>query len=430
MKRLKLAILGTALMATQGLWANAPISWYASRPLVQQIDWTQGHGPDALITRQAYVLGELSNRIYEATASKRNVDVLGFHEIKYVNEKAEIGAKDIETFVRAGSGDLVGALVGGSALSDITATATAFVVEEDTAAVRVVAVRGSADMADVLTDGNGGTIVSDGGVIYHHGFFVYAKLLYPKVRAALGKTCGSRTPLWLTGHSLGGATATLLALWLNRDGCKVTGVMTFGAPTAGMGTFKKAYGDAGLQNITHQFANFKDPVACLPLGPSWPRVGVKHHIEKSQLFLRDGRDICDGAGESLEAAIYGYFVKVHDVLDVSMDISEWLDSVLVDIGICKQKKKAVRIILGILTGGGSELTCRAVDDTTDLMSVNDQVKRLSLLLFSGKKPAGHYMEEGYLNRIADHESFTRKRPFCDIIWWPRLKQLGALGPCT
>lgn len=50
-----------------------------------------------------------------------------------------------------------------------------------------------------------------------------------------------RLPLWLSGHSLGGAMATLAAVRLAHEGVPVAGVYTFGAPRSGDHQFAKKY---------------------------------------------------------------------------------------------------------------------------------------------------------------------------------------------
>lgn len=55
--------------------------------------------------------------------------------------------------------------------------------------------------------------------------------------------CTKSTPLHLTGHSLGGAIATLALFDLSRLGYNVTKAYTFGQPVVGDGAFAKAFNE-------------------------------------------------------------------------------------------------------------------------------------------------------------------------------------------
>jgi hypothetical protein len=84
-------------------------------------------------------------------------------------------------------------------------------------------------------------------------------------------------PIWLTGHSLGAALATLAAHKLGRD--VVSALYTFGSPAVGDSTFASE-----LDVPTFRFVNNSDLIARLP--PSLPLedyqpVGELHFIDSS-----------------------------------------------------------------------------------------------------------------------------------------------------
>lgn len=64
----------------------------------------------------------------------------------------------------------------------------------------------------------------------------------------------------LSGHSLGGACAILLASLLNFQGKHVSHVYTFGVPKLATGKFQRIYKDQGLWNKTYNFVTPDDPV--------------------------------------------------------------------------------------------------------------------------------------------------------------------------
>lgn len=67
------------------------------------------------------------------------------------------------------------------------------------------------------------------GVGCHAGFAKAAVGLWSQIQQMIDPTF----TLWLTGHSLGGAVATLMALQALREGYKVVALDTFGAPRPG-----------------------------------------------------------------------------------------------------------------------------------------------------------------------------------------------------
>src|SRR5438128_470277 len=93
---------------------------------------------------------------------------------------------------------------------------------------------------------------------------------------------GTRT-LWITGHSLGAALATLAAERAVRDGrFAVQGVYTYGSPRVGDDAFKQAYATRGLDERTYRFVNNVDVV------PKLPPVDFYKHVGRLKFIDRDG----------------------------------------------------------------------------------------------------------------------------------------------
>lgn len=70
-------------------------------------------------------------------------------------------------------------------------------------------------------------------------------------------------PLFVTGHSLGGALAILAAVELKRQGFAIAQVYTFGQPRVGNKAFAAMYNYA-LKDSTFALVNEGDPVPLLP----------------------------------------------------------------------------------------------------------------------------------------------------------------------
>ena len=91
----------------------------------------------------------------------------------------------------------------------------------------MIAVRGTANVENALVD----IAVklhddAQAGIKLHEGFALAASRIYQDIQPLLDKS----STLNLTGHSLGGAVAVILAMYLEHDGFKVGHVITFGQP--------------------------------------------------------------------------------------------------------------------------------------------------------------------------------------------------------
>ncbi|MFO0953379.1 MAG: lipase family protein [Isosphaeraceae bacterium] len=86
-------------------------------------------------------------------------------------------------------------------------------------------------------------------------------------------------PVWLTGHSLGAALATVAAETLGRS--RVKGLYTFGSPRVGDGTFRSRF-----DVPCHRYVNHSDVVPHLPPGGL---TGDYVHVGELCFFDRDGR---------------------------------------------------------------------------------------------------------------------------------------------
>lgn len=103
----------------------------------------------------------------------------------------------------------------------------------------------------------------------HKGFDTAVAVVYPELRQAIRTHLTGGRRLWITGHSLGGALATLTAIRLHLDGVPVQGVHTYGAPRVGTGCFAKVY--QPLAGRTQRWLSGLDPV---PRTPPFPYQGV------------------------------------------------------------------------------------------------------------------------------------------------------------
>lgn len=121
---------------------------------------------------------------------------------------------------------------------------------------------------------------------------------------------GTRT-LWITGHSLGAALATLVAERAARDaGFDVRGVYTYGSPRVGDNQFKQKYEELGLNAKTYRVLHGIDVAQRLFPGAAYTHVGQLKFIDaEGRLHLTPG----DG-GLPEPTAVQKLAMRLHGLL--------------------------------------------------------------------------------------------------------------------
>ena len=97
----------------------------------------------------------------------------------------------------------------------------------------------------------------------HEGFQDAFHAAALRIGEIIGRTRGSRD-VWLTGHSLGGALAVLLAATLLESGVPVAGLYTFGAPRVGNSRFAERLNQELADAAHWRIVNENDLVPHLP----------------------------------------------------------------------------------------------------------------------------------------------------------------------
>lgn len=144
----------------------------------------------------------------------------------------------------------------------------AFLAKRDSFAV--LSFRGTEpDGRDVLTDLKAGLRRTRKGLL-HTGFYQAFKGVAQEIREAVLDL--GETPLYITGHSLGGALATIAAQELERD--SLAAVYTFGSPRVGTVEL-----DTRIKVPIYRVVNSADVVARVPLmAMKYQHVGSLHYL--------------------------------------------------------------------------------------------------------------------------------------------------------
>ena len=152
----------------------------------------------------------------------------------------------------------------------------------------VISCRGTqpGEMNDIMADLEVFKSDSVTGTKIHQGFKEEVDKIYDVIEDRVSLN-GEMKKIWCTGHSLGGAMATILAQRLEfAEGHDVDTLYTFGSPRAGGPKFK-AWCD---KHLNHQrFVNNNDVVPCVPTFFRWRHTGNCHYIKSTGEVTNLGR---------------------------------------------------------------------------------------------------------------------------------------------
>jgi triacylglycerol lipase len=156
-----------------------------------------------------------------------------------------------------------------------------FLEQDDRAKIQYIAIRGTANKRNLIEDLEL-RIREDLALAIpvHIGFDATARLLYEDMKPYLKKSYTT----YITGHSLGGAVAALLAIHMVDDGYKVDRVVTFGQPKF---TTTDGVQKLGFLTLT-RVVDENDVIPMLPPTTIFNRVyGVYQHAGP-EVVLLDG----------------------------------------------------------------------------------------------------------------------------------------------
>jgi predicted lipase len=118
----------------------------------------------------------------------------------------------------------------------------------------------------ILPEGQAGTDFAAAGVgaRFHKGFLTALEMVWEPLRAVVDEAVKAKDrPVWVTGHSLGGALALLAAWRLLRSYISVQEIVTFGAPMIGNDAAARAF-EQEFSGKIFRYVDLEDVVPHLP----------------------------------------------------------------------------------------------------------------------------------------------------------------------
>ena len=214
------------------------------------------------VMRNAYLMALASLHVYPDVPAEDDVEVY---------------ADRVSTQFQAWGLELVEAFDEGGYLSGTLGSDTQgfMLTNEEMLLVAFAGTQNSANLLDVASDLTIALVPAPSawgtGIYMHAGFMraADAKLqdgttLHEKVLAAAVDAQAAGKKIWVTGHSLGGVLAMLVAYRLSHvNDVDIQGVVTFGAPRAGNTGWVEAF-EGEFGDRAQRWVNFKDPIPTFP----------------------------------------------------------------------------------------------------------------------------------------------------------------------
>lgn len=159
-------------------------------------------------------------------------------------------------------------------------SALSYFLARSSSGIQYLSFRGTSNLENALVDLDLSLqLDADINIQLHQGFAAAAKAAYEDVKLKLNKD----QPIRTTGHSLGGAIAVIMAMYLQRDGYSVDQVITFGQPKVTNVTGAEVFESLSLMRVV-------TPKDIVPLVPPLSPLQLKNldiywHMGKEVILL-------------------------------------------------------------------------------------------------------------------------------------------------
>ena len=157
---------------------------------------------------------------------------------------------------------------------------TYFLATNELTETQVISVRGTSNVENAMVDISLKLLVDPNtGIALHQGFAYAARQVYTELKPLLK----ADYQIELTGHSLGGAVAVILAMYLDSDHFNIEQVVTFGQP--------KVTNVSGAEKLKHiDLIRVVTPDDLVPLTPPFDPLDIQNldvywHAGKEVILL-------------------------------------------------------------------------------------------------------------------------------------------------
>lgn len=141
--------------------------------------------------------------------------------------------------------------------ANITDKVRYFIATNDELKTQLIAVRGTSNVENAVVDVDYVLTLDETlGIELHKGFAQSSRSIYQELTSKLRKDY----TIHLTGHSLGGAVAVILGMYLDKQGYKTGEIVTFGQPKVTNRSGAKRYGHLNITRVN----NAEDAVPLMP----------------------------------------------------------------------------------------------------------------------------------------------------------------------
>lgn len=225
-----------------------PINFTDFQPLDYFDADNQGdfEGDNGNASINAYLCAYLSDRIYAA-----DIGISEAWEEAFELEMLAFGATYADFYNSTQTGAEVGVVETSDAM---------IIVHRGSSMAGTPLILAGADWAHDLNAEPSAANIGGVNMHLHEGFRVSQNSVHWWVRQQAMRGTLQGKKIWVTGHSLGGASATLTAARLHYDaGIEIQGVLTFGSPKVGDKELQKLFtlegaGGVALEDRSHRFA--------------------------------------------------------------------------------------------------------------------------------------------------------------------------------
>ena len=137
----------------------------------------------------------------------------------------------------------------------------------------------------------------------HLGFLRALNAVWKDIKKVLKREQESSKPLFVTGHSLGGALANLAVAWIiNERLIKTNGLYTYGQPRVGDKEFADKF-DSVFKSRTFRFQNNEDAVPLVPWASGYKHVGHCMYFDTFGNLKKDPKLIFRRLEQGLNVAV-------------------------------------------------------------------------------------------------------------------------------